>query len=104
MSRRCDPISAAFSDILRASSRTARSPQATAAGCGLLDDSTDSASAATLARLQPRVSDPTACDEASDIDHGPPTAAMSSRVAGSEGSACASNTGHGSSNMLRSLY
>ena len=33
-----DSISAAFSDILRASSRTARSSQATAAGRGLLDD------------------------------------------------------------------
>lgn len=65
-----DPVSAAFSDILRASSGTRRSSQATAAGCGLFDDSTDSISAATLARLQPRVSAPTACDEASDIDHG----------------------------------
>lgn len=45
-------------------------------GYGLLDDSTDPASAATLARLQPRVSAPTACGDASDIDHGPPTAAM----------------------------
>lgn len=35
----------------------------------LLDDSTDSASAAALARLQPRVSAPTACGDASDIDH-----------------------------------
>ena len=34
-----DSISAAFSDVRRASSRTARSSQATAAGCGLLDDS-----------------------------------------------------------------
>ena len=50
------------------------------------------------------MSDPTACDEASDIDHGPPTAAMSSRVAGSERSACASNSGHGSGNMLRNLF
>ena len=58
-----DPISAAFSDILRASSRTARSSQATAAGCGLLDDSTDSASAATLARLRPRASAPTDCGD-----------------------------------------
>lgn len=33
-----DSIAAAFSDILRASSRTARSSQATAAGRGLLDD------------------------------------------------------------------
>lgn len=71
-----DSISAAFSDILRASSRTARSSQATAAGCGPLDDSTDPASAATLARLHPpRVSAPTACGDASDIDHGPPSAA-----------------------------
>lgn len=98
-----DPVSAAFSDILRASSRTRRSSQATAAGCGLFDDSTDSISAATLARLQPRVSAPTACDEASDIDHGPPTA-MSLRVAAPERSACASNSGHDSSNMLRSLF
>lgn len=99
-----DPVSAAFSDILRASSRTARSSQATAAGCGLLNDSTDSASAATLARLQPRVSAPTDCDEASDIGYGQPAAAMSSRVAGSERSACASNSGHDSSNMLWSLF
>lgn len=99
-----DSISVAFSDILRASSRTARSSQATAAGCGLLDDSTDSASTAALARLQPRVSAPTACGEASDIDHGPPTAAMRLRVAWSERSACASNSGHDSSNMLRSRF
>lgn len=76
-----DSISAAFSDILRASSRTARSLQATAAGCGLLDDSTDPASAATLARLHLRVSAPTACGDASDIDHGPPTAAMRRMIA-----------------------
>ncbi len=69
ISEASDSISAAFSDILRASSRMARSSQATAAGRGLLDDSTDSASAAALARLQPRVSAPTACGDASDIDH-----------------------------------
>lgn len=39
ISEASDSISAAFSDILRASSRTARSSQATAAGRGLLDDS-----------------------------------------------------------------
>ncbi|MGN8718690.1 hypothetical protein ACTNEU_10810 [Ellagibacter isourolithinifaciens] len=70
ISEASDSISAAFSDILRASSRTARSSQATAAGRGPLDDSTDSTSAATLARLQPRASAPTACGEAPDIDHG----------------------------------
>ena len=39
ISEASDPISASFSDILRASSRTARFSQATAAGRGLLDDS-----------------------------------------------------------------
>ena len=97
-------ISAAFSAILRAKSLTAQPSAAIAAASGFVEDPTDSMSSLTLSQFAPRARAAVLRPLASAIDHGLPGAAIRRSSAASDRSTNASNSGHDSSRMLRSLF
>ena len=97
-------ISAEFSEILRASSLTARSSAAMAAASGLVEEAVERTRASILPRAAPRVSAAALRGPASATDQAPPRDAMSLSWGPSDRSTNASKAGHDSSRMLRSRF
>ena len=96
-------ISAEFSDILRASSFTARSSAATADASGLVEEAVERTRASILPRAAPRVS-AAAPGARRRPPTSPPRDAMSLSWGPSDRSTSASKAGHDSSRMLRSRF